>query len=155
MVHRTGKYKLLNLVFGAFPFMAACFITQIKEDSGPAQLWFSIVRLRCVARSRFDECRNEWLLTDTARVRKCCGSANDVGCVSESSQLYDVSLTLTSVALLAHLPRTSEIRAERRRAVLMMGSLTHRISDGRGHWIRPIVPWIGCIPTCPSFPLIR
>lgn len=44
MMHRTGKYKLLNLIFGAFPFMAACFITQIREDSGPTQLWFSIVR---------------------------------------------------------------------------------------------------------------
>jgi hypothetical protein len=44
MVHRTGKYKLLNLIFGAFPFMAACFITRIREDSGPIQLWFSIVR---------------------------------------------------------------------------------------------------------------
>ncbi|KAH9173079.1 MFS general substrate transporter [Lactarius sanguifluus] len=45
MVHRTGKYKLLNLVFGAFPFLAASFITQIREDSGPAQLWFSIIPL--------------------------------------------------------------------------------------------------------------
>lgn len=43
MVHRTGKYKLLNLIFGAFPFLAATFITQIREDSGPAQLWFSII----------------------------------------------------------------------------------------------------------------
>ncbi|KAI9453901.1 vacuolar amino acid permease [Lactarius psammicola] len=45
MMHRTGKYKLLNLIFGAFPFMAATFITQIREDSGPAQLWFSIIPL--------------------------------------------------------------------------------------------------------------
>jgi MFS family permease len=45
MMHRTGKYKLINLIFGAFPFMAACFITQIREDSGPAQLWFSIIPL--------------------------------------------------------------------------------------------------------------
>ncbi|KAH9017661.1 MFS general substrate transporter [Lactarius hengduanensis] len=45
MVHRTGKYKLLNLIFGAFPFLAATFITQIREDSGPAQLWFSIIPL--------------------------------------------------------------------------------------------------------------
>ncbi|KAH8992189.1 vacuolar amino acid permease [Lactarius akahatsu] len=45
MVHRTGKYKLLNLIFGAFPFLAASFITQIREDSGPAQLWFSIIPL--------------------------------------------------------------------------------------------------------------
>ncbi|KAH8978503.1 MFS general substrate transporter [Lactarius hatsudake] len=45
MMHRTGKYKLLNLIFGAFPFLAASFITQIREDSGPAQLWFSIIPL--------------------------------------------------------------------------------------------------------------
>lgn len=45
MMHRTGKYKLLNLIFGAFPFMAACFITQIREDSGPTQMWFSIIPL--------------------------------------------------------------------------------------------------------------
>ena len=59
MVHRTGKYKLLNLIFGIFPFMAACFITQIREDSGPTQLWFSIVRGRCVAGvARTEFCNN-------------------------------------------------------------------------------------------------
>ncbi|KAI9436222.1 vacuolar amino acid permease [Lactarius indigo] len=45
MVHRTGKYKLLNLIFGAFPFLAASSITLIREDSGPGQLWFSIIPL--------------------------------------------------------------------------------------------------------------
>ena len=29
------------------------------------------------------------------------------------------------------------------------GSLTHRVSDRRGDWIRSIVPWNGCIPTVP------
>ncbi|KAI0294667.1 vacuolar amino acid permease [Multifurca ochricompacta] len=45
VVHRTGKYKFLNLIFGAFPFMAAVFITRMTEDSGPIQLWLSIIPL--------------------------------------------------------------------------------------------------------------
>ncbi|KAI0261793.1 major facilitator superfamily domain-containing protein [Gloeopeniophorella convolvens] len=45
MMHRTGKYKLLNLVFGAFPFIAAVLITRMREDSGPIQLWLSIIPL--------------------------------------------------------------------------------------------------------------
>uniref|UniRef100_A0A8H7XZJ5 Major facilitator superfamily (MFS) profile domain-containing protein n=1 Tax=Psilocybe cubensis TaxID=181762 RepID=A0A8H7XZJ5_PSICU len=45
MMHKTGRYKKINLVFGAFPFIAAVFIYHIREDSGPIQSWFSIIPL--------------------------------------------------------------------------------------------------------------
>ncbi|KAA1475860.1 MFS general substrate transporter [Dentipellis sp. KUC8613] len=45
MMHRTGKYKLINLIFGFFPFIAAVLITQMRETSPPAQLWLSIIPL--------------------------------------------------------------------------------------------------------------
>jgi hypothetical protein len=43
MMHRTGKYKLINLIFGAFPFIGITLITLMREDSGPLQMWLSIV----------------------------------------------------------------------------------------------------------------
>lgn len=44
VMHITGRYKTLNLVFGAFPFIGAVLIYRMKEDSGPIQSWLSIVR---------------------------------------------------------------------------------------------------------------
>jgi hypothetical protein len=43
MMHRTGKYKLINLIFGAFPFIGITLITLMREGSGPLQMWLSIV----------------------------------------------------------------------------------------------------------------
>jgi hypothetical protein len=43
MMHRTGKYKLINLIFGFFPFIGITLITLMREDSGPLQMWLSIV----------------------------------------------------------------------------------------------------------------
>ncbi|KZT11174.1 vacuolar amino acid permease [Laetiporus sulphureus 93-53] len=45
VMHRTGKYKLLNLIFGLFPFTAAILLSLMREDSPPAQLWLSIIPL--------------------------------------------------------------------------------------------------------------
>jgi MFS family permease len=45
MMHRTGRYKLINLIFGCFPFIASILITMMKVDSPPAQLWLSIIPL--------------------------------------------------------------------------------------------------------------
>ncbi|KAH7911105.1 major facilitator superfamily domain-containing protein [Hygrophoropsis aurantiaca] len=45
MMHRTGKYKMINLIFGAFPFIGIVLITQMREDSGPLQMWLSIIPL--------------------------------------------------------------------------------------------------------------
>jgi len=45
MMHRTGRYKLINLIFGGFPFIGAMLITFMKQDSPPAQLWLSIIPL--------------------------------------------------------------------------------------------------------------
>ena len=44
IMHRTGRYKMLNLIFGIFPFIAAILLSLMREDSPPFQLWFSIVR---------------------------------------------------------------------------------------------------------------
>ena len=43
-MHATGRYKTLNLVFGAFPFIGAVLIYKMREDSGFIQSWLSIVR---------------------------------------------------------------------------------------------------------------
>lgn len=45
MMHRTGKYKLINLIFGFFPFIGITLITLMRKDSGPLQMWLSIVPL--------------------------------------------------------------------------------------------------------------
>ncbi|KAG8217158.1 major facilitator superfamily domain-containing protein [Butyriboletus roseoflavus] len=45
MMHRTGKYKMINVIFGFFPFIGIVLITLIHESSGPLQTWFSIIPL--------------------------------------------------------------------------------------------------------------
>ncbi|KAF7295796.1 Vacuolar amino acid permease [Mycena chlorophos] len=45
VMHRTGRYKTLNLVFGFFPFLGATLISFMREDSGPIQSWLSIIPL--------------------------------------------------------------------------------------------------------------
>lgn len=44
MMHRSGNYRKLNLIFGLFPFVAAILLSLMRDDSPPAQLWLSIVR---------------------------------------------------------------------------------------------------------------
>jgi len=51
VMHRTGRYKLLNVVFGVFPTVAALLIARLKPDSHPVIQWISIVSLAC------DRCR--------------------------------------------------------------------------------------------------
>lgn len=43
MIHRTGKYRILNLICGIFPTLACIFLMRMRPDSGPIQLWLSIV----------------------------------------------------------------------------------------------------------------
>ena len=43
-MHRTGKYKFINMTFGIFPFIATALISTMNEHSSPARLWLSIVR---------------------------------------------------------------------------------------------------------------
>ncbi|KAN0075559.1 Major facilitator superfamily domain containing protein [Tylopilus felleus] len=45
MMHRTGKYKMINVIFGFFPFIGIVLITLIHGNSGPLQTWFSIIPL--------------------------------------------------------------------------------------------------------------
>lgn len=44
-MHRTGRYKTLNLVFGILPFIAACLIVRLTPESGVITQWLSIVSL--------------------------------------------------------------------------------------------------------------
>ena len=44
MMHATGRYKTINLIFGALPFVGTVLIYRMREDSGPIQSWLSIVR---------------------------------------------------------------------------------------------------------------
>lgn len=43
MMHRTGRYKTLNLVFGILPFIASLLIARLKPDSAAITQWLSIV----------------------------------------------------------------------------------------------------------------
>lgn len=43
MMHKTGKYKMINLILGCLPFIGATLITKMTRDSGPIQMWLSIV----------------------------------------------------------------------------------------------------------------
>ena len=43
-MHRTGRYRQLNLIFGIFPFISAVLMSLMREDSPQVQLWLSIVR---------------------------------------------------------------------------------------------------------------
>ncbi|KAH9857446.1 vacuolar amino acid permease [Lenzites betulinus] len=43
MMHRTGRYRRLNLIFGLFPFVATVLLSFMKEDSPPIQQWLSIL----------------------------------------------------------------------------------------------------------------
>ncbi|KAJ6509204.1 vacuolar amino acid permease [Mycena vitilis] len=45
MMHKTGRYKAINLIFGIFPFVGAVLISRMREDCGPLQSWLSIVPL--------------------------------------------------------------------------------------------------------------
>ncbi|KAI0792604.1 MFS general substrate transporter [Abortiporus biennis] len=45
IMHITGRYKTLNLVFGLFPFVAAILLSLMKETSPQVQLWLSILPL--------------------------------------------------------------------------------------------------------------
>ncbi|KAI0628852.1 vacuolar amino acid permease [Trametes polyzona] len=45
MMHRTGRYRTLNLIFGIFPFVSATLIALMREDSPPIQQWLSILPL--------------------------------------------------------------------------------------------------------------
>lgn len=43
MMHKTGKYKLMNMIFGIFPFVGIMLILFMREDSPPLQMWLSII----------------------------------------------------------------------------------------------------------------
>ncbi|KAF9032937.1 major facilitator superfamily domain-containing protein [Panaeolus papilionaceus] len=45
MMHATGRYKAINLIFGALPFIGATLVYTLREDAGPIRSWFSIVPL--------------------------------------------------------------------------------------------------------------
>ncbi|KAI0668302.1 vacuolar amino acid permease [Trametes maxima] len=45
IMHRTGKYRKLNLIFGIFPFVSATLLSLMREDSPPVQQWLSILPL--------------------------------------------------------------------------------------------------------------
>lgn len=42
-IHRTGRYKMLQLVCGTFTFAAALMLVRLNEDSGWVAKWFSIL----------------------------------------------------------------------------------------------------------------
>lgn len=45
MIHRTGKYKNINVTLGFLPFVGTLLILFMREDSGFIQKWLSIIPL--------------------------------------------------------------------------------------------------------------
>ncbi|KAF7314965.1 Vacuolar amino acid permease [Mycena indigotica] len=45
MMHWTGRYKVVNIVFGCFPFFGAVMLSRMSMSSGSLQSWLSIVPL--------------------------------------------------------------------------------------------------------------
>ncbi|KAF9481317.1 vacuolar amino acid permease [Pholiota conissans] len=45
MMRRYGRYKTMNMIFGAFPFFAAMLMMQMRESSNQAHLWLTIMPL--------------------------------------------------------------------------------------------------------------
>ncbi|KAF9460915.1 major facilitator superfamily domain-containing protein [Collybia nuda] len=45
MMHKTGKYKMINAVFGCLPFISTVMIASLREDSGPYLSWLCIAPL--------------------------------------------------------------------------------------------------------------
>ncbi|KZT19182.1 MFS general substrate transporter [Neolentinus lepideus HHB14362 ss-1] len=45
MMHKTGKYKMINLIFGICPFIGAVLVSTMNVDSNPVHLWVGIVPL--------------------------------------------------------------------------------------------------------------
>ncbi|KAF5387165.1 hypothetical protein D9615_002098 [Tricholomella constricta] len=45
MMHRTGRYKAINLICGWFPFIGASLIASLHKDSSPYLTWLSILPL--------------------------------------------------------------------------------------------------------------
>jgi len=41
-MHKTGRYRTLNLVFGILPFIATVLMSRLTEESSPAAQWLSI-----------------------------------------------------------------------------------------------------------------
>ncbi|KAG6909883.1 hypothetical protein DXG01_014692 [Tephrocybe rancida] len=45
MMHRMGKYKMINLTFGWFPFIGASLVASLRKDSPAFHSWMGIVPL--------------------------------------------------------------------------------------------------------------
>ena len=75
-MHRTGRYRKLNLVFGIFPFVAAVLLALMHENSPPVQLWLSIVSVALVGSVHALIRR-----ADTPRFRQRSRFADHVECV--------------------------------------------------------------------------
>lgn len=41
-MHKTGRYRTLNIVFGILPFFATVLMSRLTAESGPAAQWLSI-----------------------------------------------------------------------------------------------------------------
>ena len=53
MMHRTGRYKTINAIFGCFPFIGATLIATMRVDADPIRTWLSIVSLEACSEIAF------------------------------------------------------------------------------------------------------
>jgi len=48
MMHKTGRYKVMNLTLGWLPFFSAMIISSLRTDSPPLLTWVCIVCVNVV-----------------------------------------------------------------------------------------------------------
>ncbi|KAG6878810.1 hypothetical protein C0992_007523 [Termitomyces sp. T32_za158] len=48
VMHRTGRYKTINLTFGWLPFIGASLVASLRRDSSAFLTWMGIVRKPCL-----------------------------------------------------------------------------------------------------------
>lgn len=99
-MHRTGKYRMLTLICGIFPFISAVMLSMMKEDSHPLLLWLGIVRPpHYCGISRFS--RNVYSFRLGLGTQSYCKQCSvSLPNLSKSQETTYRSL----VALLAHIP---------------------------------------------------
>ncbi|KAG6836131.1 hypothetical protein H0H93_011051 [Arthromyces matolae] len=78
MMHRMGRYKVINLTFGWFPFIGASMVASLRKDSSAFLTWFGIVGA-CHFEKHMTYAHLAGHLPDPPRIWKRCESQMAVG----------------------------------------------------------------------------
>ncbi|OJA19157.1 hypothetical protein AZE42_05381 [Rhizopogon vesiculosus] len=122
MMHRTGKYKLINLIFGVFPFIGITLITLMREDSGPLQMWLSIIPLGFGNAVVLQTMLKSWMAVGTGFGQVFRG-LGQVGGVAISSALFQSKLDYELRSRI-HGDNAAEIVSKIRHSATLVGKLS-------------------------------